>query len=123
MKRHIIKVKENTKHFYKWGVIEGEIRDGANQVHFWKGVDEINRNDFEVVEDESITPNVVWGANTYKAYLQDRSIYLDIFEQFKYEKAYNRLYKEEIDERTKGLARMIDLMDKGRRYENMVKNS
>ena len=115
MEEHVIKINRNC--FYKYGVIEGEIVEGINQVHCLSGINEIPREDFDIVEDETITPRDVYNANSYKKFLNDRSYYLDIIEQAKAEKVYNRLYKEENDARVKSLARMIDLMDKGRKYE------
>jgi len=119
MVEHVIKINRNC--FYEYGVIEGEIVEGINQVHCLSGINEIHREDFDIVEDETITPRDVYKANSYKKYLNDRSYYLDIIEQGQNEKAYNRLYKEEIDKRVKSLARMIDLMNKGRKYEEITK--
>ena len=118
MKEHIIKINRHC--FYKYGVIEGEIVEGINQVHCLSGINEIPREDFDIVEDETITPRDVYQANSYKKFLNDRSYYLDITEQYRYEKVYNRLYKEEIEQSVKSWARMIDLMNKGEKYEKLT---
>lgn len=118
MVEHIIKINRHC--FYKYGVIEGDIVDGINKVHCCRGITEIAREDFDVIDDGSITPREVYQANSYKEFKHDRSVYLDITEQYRYEKAYNRLYKEEIEQSVKSLARMIDLMNKGEKYEKIT---
>lgn len=118
MVEHIIKIKHNC--FFKYGVIEGDIVEGINQVHCCRGITEIAREDFDVIDDESITPQEVYQANSYKEFKNDRSVYLDITEQYRCENSYNRLYKEEIEQNVKAWVRMIDLIDKGRKYERLA---
>ena len=116
MKQTVVKMKGN-RYYYLYGVIEGEVSDGINQVHCIRGIKEIPRDYFDIVEDETITPRDVYQANGYKEMMGDRSVYMDIIEQWECEKAYNRLYKQEIDQRVKNLARTIELMNKGIKYE------
>ena len=118
MIEHIVKIKRNS--FYKYGVIKGDIVNGTNKVYCLRGAKEIAREDFDVIDDGSITSSEVYQANSYKEFKSDRSYYLDITEQYRYEKSYNRLYKEEIEQEVKSLARMIDLMNKGEKYEKLL---
>ena len=118
MKQTVVKMK-GTRYYYLYGVIEGEVSDGINQVHCIRGIKEIPRDYFDIIDDETITPRDVYQANAYKEMMDDRSVYMDIIEQWKCEKAYNRLYKQEIDKRVKDLARTIELMNKGIKYEQM----
>ena len=121
MVEHIVKIKRNS--FYKYGVIEGNIVNGTNKVYCLRGTEEIAREDFDVIDDGSITSEEVYQANSYKEFKSDRSYYLDITKQYRYEKAYNRLYKEEIKQEVKSLARMIDLMNKGEKYEKLLQKN
>lgn len=118
MEYQVVKIKNYPQHEpYKYGTILGELVNGLNKVNFYNQIKEYKNQDLELITDGSITPTEVWEANHWKDSKNDSSDYIPYTEQYGYEKAYKKLYKEEEDAYIQRMVRYLELVEKGRKYE------
>lgn len=112
----IIKVKNGVP--FKYGVLINEPTMGENEVSYTGCRDMIHSDKFVVVEDTDISEKEVWYANKWKARLNDRSIYINPIDEYRYRKCYEKLYAEEIDKSLNALAKLITESNKHRKSED-----
>lgn len=109
--------------YKKYGIVYlNESPKSVNKVHFSRredDFDEVAASRLSVVNRNDITDKDVFNANYWKRYLNDRSMYIPITDQWKYEKCYDTVYSEEIKEHIKALAKFIELANKGKLLEKM----
>lgn len=111
----IIKVKNGVP--FKYGVLINEPTIGENEVCYWYGKQTISSDKFEIVEDADFGEFEVYRANAWKARLNDRSIYINPIDEYRYRKCYDKLYAEEIDKSLNVLAKLITESNKHKKSE------
>lgn len=112
----IIRVKNGLP--FKYGVLTNEPTIGDNEVCYWYGKRTISSDNFEVVEDADFGEMEVYRANAWKARLNDKSIYINPIDEYRYRDCYEKLYAEEIEKRINAWANLITEMNKHRKSED-----
>lgn len=111
----IIKVKNGVP--FKYGVLKNELTIGENEVCYWYGKQTISSDKFEIVEDADFDEFEVYRANAWKARLNDRSIYINPIDEYRYRKCYEKLYADEIKKSINTWAKLITESNKHRKNE------
>lgn len=106
----IIKVKDGVP--FKYGVLINEPTIGENEVCYGYCKRTIHSSKFEVIDNADLDEFEVYRANTWKAHLNDRSIYINPIDEYRYRKCYEKLYAEEIDKRLNALANLFTKRNK-----------
>lgn len=112
----IIKIKNGVP--FKYGVLINEPTIGENEVSYTGCKDTIHSDKFVVIEDTDISEEEVWCANEWKAHLHDKSIYINIIDEYRYRKCYEKLYAEEIAKSINAWAKLITESNKYRKSED-----
>lgn len=112
----IIRVKNGLP--FKYGVLKNEPTIGENEISYTGCKDMIHSDKFEVVENADFGEMEVYRANEWKARLNDKSIYINPIDEYRYRKCYEKLYAEEIEKSINAWANLITEMNKHRKSDD-----
>ena len=112
----IIRVKNGVP--FKYGVLINEPTIGENEVCYCYGKQTISSDNFEIVEDADFGEFEVYRANAWKVRLNDKSIYINPIDEYRYRKCYEKLYADEIKKSINAWANLITEMNEHRESED-----